>query len=218
MQPTIAMSLLAALVMAPACAVDGAESEAGDCEALAAELDRCGSTYDGFSADCAADPDAAAAVVVGACSGDKGDSSIGWREEGERCFEFNFECTGGLVCRPLNADESDSACLPPAAPGGLCDDHDDCEGTDLCDEPVNHVGVCRPDPEINPFCSSAGVDECPIGLACRPAVAGSLNDSYCLPPGGEGELCWDDAGCLSDLTCMHIADNENRCSPVEEQP
>ena len=133
------------------------------CQDGAELLEYCrGGASDDFFAACEADPLRAEELVAAECPAGMGKSDgwFGWREWGERCW-FNWECAGGLECRPLGYEiPSDQACLEPGEElgrayvgdwcGDWCDDDDDCADGLLCrEEGILNNGMCvSPDREV----------------------------------------------------------------------
>lgn len=145
------------LALVAACAGTEPELEVDPVCLEAAEiLERCsGAAPDDFVAACAEDPAAAEDLVAAECPPglDKSDGWLGWKERGERCW-FNWECSGDLVCRPLDLWESgDTACMEQGEElgqtevgrycGDWCDDDDDCASGLLCrNEKNDRNGMC----------------------------------------------------------------------------
>jgi len=143
----------------------GTEPEEIDpaCQQGAELIERCsGAVPEAFYQACADDPSRAEELTAAECPADTGKSDgwFGWRAWGERCW-FNWECTSGLECRPLEYKiPSDQACLEPGQElgrvyvgdycGDWCDDDDDCAAGLLCrNEELLRNGMCvSPDHEV----------------------------------------------------------------------
>ena len=125
---------------------------------------------------------------------DVGDSDAG--DTIVSCTNFNFECSGSLVCRPIDYFEaSDQFCLPPfagtgsklnidcvGAECGHCDDDDDCAGENVCLGETNlfSAGYCSSSFNQSQRCFDFNA-ECDADLTCRP-VDYYEEDQFCLPP------------------------------------
>lgn len=137
-------------------------------------------------------------------------------EEDERCFDFNYFCAEGLVCRPIDKSVgSEQFCLPPSTQDAYCDDDDDCAGQRVCVEnssPYNN-GTCRGIVEQDSRCYEFNFECRDEGLSCRPInkVAGS--DQFCLPPATDG-YCDDDDDCAGDRVCVGDNINNGSCEYI----
>lgn len=234
----MAVLLLAVISGAVGCAAD--TSSVMSCDDLALELAACvGDVPVGFIDHCVTSPETAARTVDGACLGDgKSDLIDGWLGDGERCFNFNFECAGDLTCRPELYDEQVHACRAPGLEHEYCDDDDDCGASAGCvnedtlqplglswdriglDEAVPNAGVCVAMSGAGGRCYNFNF-ECSGGLVCRPYSQGE-RDQFCLPR-TDSEACDDDDDCVADDyycmreagihagTCKRPLDADERC-------
>ncbi len=120
-------------------------------------------------------------------------------EEGEPCYNFNFECRGDLVCRPAASDSSYQTCQPAGPGDGYCDDDDDCDpanGIYCLDERAGiNAGQCGLVKGADERCL---IDwECADGLSCVPQGV----DSFCLPLLDKGGKCDSDDDCKLPYSC-----------------
>ncbi len=146
------------------------------------------------------------------CEDGKCDGLFGWIDEGEHCTNFNKECIGELVCRPIDQWENDQFCLMPAENGDFCDDDDDCEGQSTCmGEGEATAGQCRGELAQDDRCTSFNF-ECSEGLTCQP-VELFEGDQFCLIPGQAGDFCDDDDDCEGNSSCRQEEDvSAGQCS------
>lgn len=124
-------------------------------------------------------------------------------EEDERCFNFNYECAAGLVCRPVHRSiGSEQFCQPPSAKDAYCDDDDDCAGQRICIEAVTPFdnGTCRGTAKQDSRCYEFNF-ECAEGLSCRPIREAAGAGQFCLSPSEDG-YCDDDGDCAGGSVCV----------------
>lgn len=126
--------LVSAFTLFAGCASEmGSDAETDECGVLAKSISDCGgSVPDDFEQECAENPEGADKIAAAFCSSELDDGVFGWVGLNERCFNFNFECEGDLVCRPLNSTEQDQTCRDKGGYDGLCDDDNDCVEGRLC--------------------------------------------------------------------------------------
>jgi hypothetical protein len=120
------------------------------------------------------------------------------KEEGEQCYNFNFECRGDLVCRPGDWEESYQTCQPDDG-SGWCDDDDDCnqENGFFCIGEDGHAGQCVKINGANERCWFN--IECGDGYTCVPSRHQNWlgeYESFCVPLRETGETCDDNDDCV----------------------
>jgi len=211
MTATRAFPVLLALLLVPACV-----STSGDpCQDLIDDVAACtGDDPAELAGLCELDPDEAAGIADAACAGGDGkqDGQSGGNVDGDSCFNFDFECDSGLICRPVDAEEAEHQCLVPGAWDDWCDDDSDCANGVAClGETSSGAGRCRD--LIPPGGRCTNFDwECEGEHVCRPADE-LETDHFCLPVGHRYELCDDDSDCAGDLICTSEIAVAGRCMP-----
>lgn len=183
----------------------------GTCQPLPAVGEEC--TSDCAQGSSCQNPDADG---VGHC--------VAYAAEGEECGSDLRECLPGLLC---DAALSPGVCrphlevLPPAAPGGACQEDVQCGPglfcdtvEDVCASRVGAGGECTLlECQRDLYCNSE--DHCasriPTGQACPNSIAcaeGFCIDGVCDKPVAIGEPCTQDAHCFS-FNCL-----DGECVPL----
>lgn len=150
-------------------------------------------------------------------------------ELGDPCY-FDSHCPSGTVC--LN-----QICATPAEAGEACAVDRNCAPGLFCST-YAEPPVCVPYAPLGEPCGGASGGRCALEHACviegdddegtcwervpegeSCAASAQLCDSdlycsaerICLPPGGEGDTCWDMHPCAAGLSCRCSEDNVEDC-------
>lgn len=136
-------------------------------------------------------------------------------EEGELCYNFDFECRGDLVCTPGDRNESYQTCRD-AVGTGYCDNDEDCDMDNgyFCAYERANAGQCTQTRGANERCWFNF--ECDDGYTCAPGndtgpLGGRLY--FCVPLRQSGERCNDDSDCAElDSYCDYSWGGSWKCS------